>query len=124
MKTKSFLIFIAAIALAIIVGCYLFVILKPQKGHLDAGKITDAIHAYGSKMKLGNQPLPTTISLQELIAKGFLKREDVSAFDGIEVTVYLTVDETTPQAVLMRARLPDGNEEVVLADGSIQQVSK
>ena len=121
---KRLLIFAAAIILAAIVGCLILIVQKPQKGHLDAGKITAAMHAYSSKMKSEEQPLPPTIPLQELVARGFLKHEDVSAFDGMEVTVYLTVDDTNSQAVLMRVQLPDGNQVVALTDGSIQQVAK
>jgi hypothetical protein len=124
MKTKRFLIFAAAIALAVIVGCYLFVILKPQSGHLNAEKITAAIHSYSSAMKSKNQPLPTTISLQELIAKGFLKHEDVSAFDGWSVTVSLTADDAYPQSILMTATSSKGDKMLVMADGSVQQVAK
>src|SRR5580693_8898626 len=124
MKTKRFLIFTAVITLAVIVGCCLFVILKPQSGHLDAGKITAAIHAYSSELKSENQPLPQTISLQELIAKGFLKHEDVSAFDGWKVTVSLTADDTYPQSILMTATSSKGDKMVVMADGSVSQVPK
>jgi hypothetical protein len=122
MKTRRFLIFTAAIALAAVVGCYFFVILKPQPGHLDAEKITAAIHAYSSKMKSENQLLPPTISLQELIDKGFLKHEDVAAFDGWKVTVSLTSDEADPQSILMTAQSSDGHKMVVVADGSIQSM--
>jgi len=124
MKTKRFLIFATSITVAAIISGYLFVILKPQTGHLDAKKITAAVQAYSRKMKSQNQTLPPSVSLQELITKGFLKHEDVGAFDGMEVTVYLAMDETTPQAVLMRARLSDGSQIVALADGSVQQVAK
>ncbi|MBI3853835.1 MAG: hypothetical protein HY298_26720 [Verrucomicrobia bacterium] len=124
MKTKRFLIFATPITVAAIISGYLFVILKPQTGHLDGKKITAAVQAYSGKMKLQNQNVPPSVSLQELITKGFLKHEDVSAFDGMEVTVYLAVDETNPQAVLMRARLSDGGQIGALADGSIHQVSK
>jgi hypothetical protein len=121
MKTKRFLIFTAVIVLALIVGCCLFVISKPYSGHLDAGKITAAIHAYSSELKSENQPLPPTISLQELIAKGFLKHEDVAAFDGWNVTVS-TTDEADPQAILMTAQSSDGHKIIVVADGSVQSV--
>jgi hypothetical protein len=124
MKKKRFLIFTTAIALAVIVGCYFFVIAKPRSGHLDAGKITAAIHAYSSKMKSENQPLPPTISLKELIAKDFLKHEDVSAFDGWNVTVSLTADEAYPQSILMTATSSKGDKMLVMADGSVQQIAK
>jgi hypothetical protein len=123
MKAKKILIFIGVAAIAIISG-FFFIVSKPQKGHFNAGKITTAIHAYCRDAKECNNNLPSSISLQELITKRFLKHEDVSAFDGMEVTVYLTVDDTTPQAVLMNARLSDGSQIVALADGSVQQVAK
>jgi hypothetical protein len=122
MKTKRFLIFAAVTILAIIVGCLVFVIQKPQKGRLNAEKITAAIQAYAGKVKSENQSLPPTISLQELIVKGFLKNEDVSAFDGWNVTVSLTNSEMYPQAILMSAQSPDGHQIAVLADGSVQSI--
>jgi hypothetical protein len=53
-----------------------------------------------------------------------LKREYVSAFDGMEVTVYLSVNDTAPNAILMRAQLTDGSQIVALADGSVQEVAR
>jgi hypothetical protein len=123
MKTKKILIISVIAAIAIISSC-IFIISKSQKGHFDGAKLTTAIDAYCRDAKEHNNNLPSSISLQELIAKGFLKREDVSAFDGMKVTVYLTVDDTNPQAVLMRAQLSDGSQIVALADGSVQTVAK
>jgi hypothetical protein len=124
MKTKRFLICASTIVIALttIIGCYLFFTSKPQSNHLDAAKITSAINAYSSKMKSENQSLPPTISLQELIAKGFLKHEDVAAFDGWNVTVSLTADDSDPQSILMTAQSSDGHKIIVVADGSIQSV--
>ena len=123
MKTKKILIFAVVTVVAIICG-FSFIVSKPQKGHFAAGKITTAIHAYCSDAKEHNNSLPSSISMQELITKGFLKREDVSAFDGMEVTVYLSVNDTAPNAILMRAQLTDGSQIVALADGSVQEVAK
>jgi hypothetical protein len=121
MKTKRFLICAVAIILAAIVICYSFVMLKPQKensnlrNHYYAEKIVAAAHVYSSQMKSENQTLPPTISLQELIAKGFLKHEEVSPFgeNGIAVTIYLKVDETNPQAVLMHAQSSSDGWQIV-----------
>jgi hypothetical protein len=124
MKTKRFLIFAAVIILTAIVGCFVFLIQEPQKGHLNAEKINAAIHAYSSKVKSENQSLPSTISLQELIAKGFLKHEDVSAFDGWNVTVSLTADDAYPQSILMTATSSKGDKMIVMTDGSVAQVAK
>jgi len=123
MKMRKILIINGVAAMAIISG-FFFIVSKSQKSHFNAEKLTAAIHAYSLDAKQHNNSLPSSISLQELITKGFLKHEDVSAFDGMQVTVYSTVDDTTPQAVLMRAQLSDGSQIVALADGSVQQVAK
>jgi hypothetical protein len=121
MKAKRFLV-PAIILIVAAIGCFLLVIQKPQAGHLDAKKIIAAIQAYSSNVKVQKQTLPESVSLQELIAKGYLKHEDVSAFDGWNVTVSLNVSETNPQSVLMSAQSPDGDQLVVMADGSVQSL--
>ncbi|MEJ0089403.1 MAG: hypothetical protein WDM80_06630 [Limisphaerales bacterium] len=37
-----------------------------------------------------------------------------------DVTISLKTDEADPQAILMRARLPDGSVTALMADGSVQ----
>ena len=120
---KKILIIAVVAAMAIICG-FFFIVSKSQKGHFNAEKLTAAIHSYSLDAKEHNSNLPSSISLQELITRRFLKHEDISAFDGMQVTVYLSVDEATPQAVLMRAQLSDGSQIVALADGSVQQVAR
>ena len=61
------------------------------------------------------------IRLEELIGKGFLKREDVSGFNGLEVSVFLTANTNAAGIpVLMLAHMPDGHDMVVLSDGTVQ----
>jgi hypothetical protein len=123
MKMKKILIVTVVAAMAII-STFFFIVSKSKKGHFNVEKLTAAIHSYSLDAKEHNSNLPSSISLQELITKGFLNHEDVSAFDGMQVTVYLTVNDTTPQAILIRAQLSDGSKIVALADGSVQQVAK
>src|SRR5437867_3159146 len=99
MQTNRFLLFAAPIIIAAMVGCYLFVDLKSRAGHLEPRKITAAIQAYSREMKAQNQSFRPTVSLQELVTKGYLKHGEVSAFDGWIVTVSLTEDESNPQSV-------------------------
>jgi hypothetical protein len=90
-----------------------------RPGHVDAVKLLSAAQIYARDLKAKGVTVPPSVSLEELIARDLLRREDVSGFDGIEVTVSLTVDPSRPQDVLMRARLRDGHEVVALADGSV-----
>lgn len=48
---------------------------------------------------------------------------DVRTFSDLEVTVSLKSDETTPGQTLVHAVLPDGTSVVLLADGSVHEVS-
>jgi hypothetical protein len=118
MKAKHFIFILVGLALVTGVGYFL---LRPEPhGRVDAEKVFTAAQTYSRQFKAGGAPVPPSVSLEELISKGLLKREDVSGFEGIEVTVYLMVNKNQPQSVLMRARLPDGHEAVVLTDGTVQ----
>ena len=64
--------------------------------------------------------MPDTVSLRELVSGGYISAADVHAFDGMDVTISLKTDEADPQAILMRARSPDGSVTVLMADGSVQ----
>ena len=66
------------------------------------------------------RPVPATVSLADLTREGFFDPKRAAAFGDCEVTVSLTADEHRPQDVLMRVRLPQGDELVVLGDGSVQ----
>ena len=58
-----------------------------------------------------------------LVSRGYLTADDVKAFEGMDVSISLTTDESHPSKILMSARLPDGSTTVVMDDGSIQQFS-
>jgi hypothetical protein len=79
-----------------------------------------AAQAYQQALVAQGRPVPATVSLPDLTREGFFDPKRAAAFDGYEVTVSLTADEHRPQGVLMRVRLPKGDELVVLCDGSVQ----
>ena len=61
--------------------------------------------------------------MRELADRGYIESDAVQAFDGIDLVISLTPDQSRPQKVLIGARLPDGTITVLLGDGSAQQVS-
>jgi len=67
---------------------------------------------------------PTTVALQDLLAKGLLTPADVSGFAGMDVTVSLTANEMHPTDILMRVRMQDGSQFVALTDGSVQELPR
>jgi hypothetical protein len=116
------------------VGVLAFIILAVSMAYLasptrqpmpvNALKIIAATKTYANRMKAQGMPTPTGVSLKELITRGLLTEGDVRDFSGMEVIVSLSVDETRPQDVLMRARLADGSELKALVDGSVQQKTR
>jgi len=90
----------------------------------DGSKLVAAVQAFAADRRSHGQPLPSSISLRELVRDGYIAADDVPAFDGMEATLSLTADETYPQEPLMTIRFPrDGGGMVVLSDGSVQQVT-
>lgn len=90
-------------------------------GQLNGAKLIKALRSYSLDLRARGVPAPTTVSLQELIDRNLIQAADVSAFQGMDLQIHLTADETRPSDVLAQAHLPDGGELVVLADGSVQQ---
>ncbi len=90
----------------------------------DAAKLVAAIQAFARDLTTRGQPLPGTVSLQDLVSGGCIVAHDVRAFDGMEVALSLAVDEAHPQQILIRVRLPDGSVIASRADGSVQSLRK
>jgi hypothetical protein len=118
-RAKKVLLFSALILMAFSISTF-FIVSNPRRARVNGDKITAATHAYCRNAMEHDKNLPTSISLNDLMAKGYLKHNDASSFDGLKVTVHLNPYDTNPQSALMSARLPDGNLIVALADGSVQ----
>jgi hypothetical protein len=119
MNKKHLLFLIVGATVLVGIG-YLVFSTVSRPGGVNANKIMAAAQAYTHDLRQTGAPVPQSVTLQELIAKGFLKHDDVSGFDGIEVTVYLRGESLKTPSVLMRARLPNGKEWMVFTDGSVQ----
>ena len=119
-RMKRALIIIAVFIVAIVT---FFLTSNRPVGQVNALKIVNATKLYTADLQARGLTVPPTVSLQDLIDRGMLDASDVSGFSGMEVTVNLSINDTNPQAVLIRARLPDGAEIVTLADGSVQQLA-
>ena len=84
-------------------------------------RLVAALSEWGRGFRARGVPLPATVSLDDLIRLGHLKREDARSFDGASLTFHTDVDETKPQGVLIEARMTDGTWLAILGDGSVQQ---
>ena len=97
---------------------------RPLPALQDGSKFISAVRAFTQEKLKNGQPMPDTLALWELVNSGFLAAEDARAFEGMEVTFYLTADLTRPKETVIRVRLPDGSQMVMLADGTVQQTTK
>jgi hypothetical protein len=116
---------VCAVAFMAVAGLvYVVVGAKDTSGRFNGAALVAAARAYTRDLQARKQPIPKTVTLEELVANHFLQPGDIEAFRGLKATIMLTADASGPQAVLMRVRLTDGSEIVLLGDGSVQQVSK
>jgi hypothetical protein len=86
--------------------------------------IVAAARAYTRDLQVRKQPMPKSVTLEELVALHFLKPEEIEAFRGLKATIMLTSRQAARKAVLMRVHFPDGGEIKLLGDGSVQQVPR
>jgi hypothetical protein len=86
-----------------------------------AGKVLPAARAYAKQLKTEGAPIPAFVNVKELVARGLLGRDDLKGLARMEVSVSTAAVQDGSSGVLIRARQPDGTEQVLLADGSVQE---
>ena len=125
MKTqRSIFIALGGMALAAVVALAVTACSqRKQPVFEDLPGLISAVQAFSQDLTKQGLPLPSSVSLGELVNRGYISTNSVRAFEGVEARIWLTVNPTEPQSVLMSARLPDGRVNAALADGSVQQLS-
>jgi hypothetical protein len=115
----------AAISLTLALGTAIyFANINPEDHSINAGKLLQATRSYVHLLAGKEQSLPDSVTVKDLITQGLLAEADVPGFHGMDVSLKLSADDIQPHEVLVRARYADGDEIVVLGDGSVQQRSK
>ena len=87
-------------------------------------KLAAAMRSYSHDQVSHGRPLPSSVTVQDLVSGGYISAGEVRDLGGADVTFYPSASESDPQAVLVRVRMLDGSQTVALADGSIQSVSR
>jgi type II secretory pathway component PulM len=90
---------------------------------LSRDRIDTAVQSFARDRKANNSVVPTAVPLRELVSDGYLGAEDIRGLEARDVTVSLTVDETTPSAIWIRVRAAD-HDTALMADGSILQLPR
>lgn len=118
------LIIAAALAVTCVVVFSIVELTAPLPRPVNGLRLANALAQYARDLHARGTPVPKSVSLETLLSLGYLTPEEVKPFEGAKVTFYSDADDTRPQSVLIEARLPDGQVEAVLADGSVQQFSR
>jgi len=115
-----------AVAVAIMVAAalvYYFMASKETSARFNGAAIVAAARDYTRDVRLRKEPVPKSVTLEELVALHYLKPEQGEVFRGLKATVMLSSDERGPKVVVMRVIMPDGGELKLMSDGSVQDAA-
>ena len=114
------LLVVAAVVICVALSSYWE---RAQPTFKNAPKLVAAAQAFSRDQKARGQPLPTSVSLRELVNGGYIATNDFHEFDGMDVTFSLA-SEMDPQTVLIHVRMSDGTKIGVMGDASIRFLEK
>jgi len=103
---------------------YIFLASKDTGARFNGAAIVAAARDYTRDLQARKQPVPGSVTLEELVALHFLRPEAIEPFRGLKATIVLASADRGPRAVLMRVRLPDGTEIELLGDGSVRPAAR
>ena len=111
-----------AVAIMVAAGlAYYFLGSKEPSAKFNGAAIVAAARDYTRDVRLRKEPVPKSVTLEELVALHYLKPEQGEAFRGLKATIMLSTEDRGPKAVVMRVVMPDGGEFKLLSDGSVQE---
>jgi hypothetical protein len=87
-------------------------------------KLAVAEQSYLRAHANSSQPLPASVTLQDLVSGGYISTSEVRSLAGSDVTFYPMVTGAAPRVILVRVRMPDGVQIAAMADGSVQQLPR
>lgn len=87
-------------------------------------KLVAAMKNYSRDHISRGQPLPVSVTFQDLVSGGYISTNDVRDIGGMDTTFYLMANYRDPKAVLAKWRMPDGTQMIVLADGNVQKLPR
>jgi hypothetical protein len=115
----------AAVAIMVAAGLvYIFTATKETSAKFNGAAIVSAARAFTRDVRLHKEPVPKSITVDELVALHYLQPEQIEAFRGLKATVMLSTDDLSPKAVVMRVLMPDGGEVRLLSDGTVQEAAR
>ena len=85
-------------------------------------EFVEAAEAFSRDWKTNASPLPSTIPINDLVSRGYIRTEDTRELNGLDVIVSLTTvtsEVNNANEALARVRLPSGRDIVLAGDGSV-----
>lgn len=98
----------------------LYLIPYLTRAPVDSEKLGAALQRFGQDHLDAGKAFPAQVSLSELIDRRYVSSNDVRGFHGTEITFSLTHDPAKPEAIRIRATLPDGTTIGGFMDGGAQ----
>ncbi len=113
----------------IAVAAVAFLVLESYWAHhqpplKDMPVVLMALRHFSEDKAAKHEPMPVSVSVNDLVNAGYLKPEVAAQFKEIDLTFFPLPPGSGPKAVVARARLADGSQVVLLADGSVQTPAK
>jgi hypothetical protein len=113
----------AALLLTLAAGWFYLQITDTGPDMAAYGRVLKAAEAYRQDLAAKGDPIPPSVTLEQLLEHGSIQPREIRGFDGMAVIVSLARPEGQPPGeMLMRVRMPNGDEIAVLANGSVQTV--
>ena len=121
------LLIVAVVIVA--VGATAFVVLESYWAHhqpplKDLSVVLTALRHYSDDKVAAHKPIPDKVSMQDLVESGYLKPEIAAEFKEVDLTFFPLAAGGGPKSVVARARLADGSQVVLRADGSVETPTK
>lgn len=83
-----------------------------------------AARTYQEQLTKAGQPIPNTLSPQDLIDRKLLSASDAAGLEGVKIRLLAAPNEQEPEAMLIEVTLTDGTRLAAFADGSVRQLPK
>jgi hypothetical protein len=131
MKKSQTEVVVAVALIAVISGYLVFTYLqRPQPSFKEAVAFVRSVYPLVEARMQRGSSLPPSVPLSELVRGGYITLETARRFEGSEITFPANNSsepisfERAAEEVLIRLRLRDGRQTVMMADGSIHQLPR
>jgi len=117
------------VVVIVAVGATTYLVLESYWAHhqppmKDMPIVLMALRHYSDDKLAAHKPMPAKVSMQDLVESGYLKPEIAAEFKEVDLTFFPVAAGGGPKSVVARARLADGSQVVLLADGSVETGAK